>query len=442
MRRWMSIALVTVLLLCGILIVSAEDKPYEGSSINVLIVPHAATTPVKDLIPQFEEETGISVNVEYLERVSLDTKQDMELGLSSGAYDVMHVDISKAHRYDAANWAIPLNELISSDDPAVTNKEWLDIDDFVPAYLDTMTVGEKIYGLPFAGEAFFLYYRTDIFEQAGITAPPATWDEVVECCEKIEKLGLEDVAPFGMRTIAGEGHNVCLWASFLWGYGGRYVDDNGYPVLNSPEAIRATHEYCDIVNKYGPKGGGNMSHYDLYGLFQQGKLAMYFDASSLSSNFTNPDVSVVTDCWAAAPAPMGPSEGSATNCYAHGLMIPTGCENTLAAWQFIQWYTSIPVQSYSSIVKDYAGITHQTVIDDPEYVEKYTKNNFLPALNESLKHTRPDFRMYDYPEWIEIGDMIGQAVQNAVVGVGSVEDNMNELNHKLTEFMTECGYIG
>jgi multiple sugar transport system substrate-binding protein len=441
MFKRLSIALALMLALCLTLSAAADaTKPYEGTTINVLIVPHAATVALKDLIPEFEAQTGIKVNMEYLERVSLDTKQDMELGMGTGAYDVMHVDISKAHRYAAAGWARGLNDLIESADPAVTQPD-LDVPDFVPAYLDTITVDGEVYGLPFAGEAFFLYYRTDLFEQAGIDKLPETWEEVVEASQKIEALNIEGLAPFGIRTTAGEGMNVCLWASFLWGYDGRYVDEQGHPVLNSPEALQGTQFYVDLVNEYGPEGGGNMTHYDLYSLFQQGKLAMYFDASSLSTNFTNPETSVVTETWAAAPAPLGPSPESATNVYAHGLMIPTGCENELAAWQFIQWYTSKAAQYHNAINGSYAGITRTSVIDTPEYIEKFTNNNWLPALNESLKHTRPDFRMYDYPEWLEIGDMIGQSVQNAVVGTGSVQENMDDLNAKLATFLAESGYI-
>jgi multiple sugar transport system substrate-binding protein len=60
---------------------SANEKPYAGTTIKVLVVPHPATEPAKQFIPEFEAATGIKVDVEYLERIALGTKQEMELGM-------------------------------------------------------------------------------------------------------------------------------------------------------------------------------------------------------------------------------------------------------------------------------------------------------------------------------------------------------------------------
>ncbi len=42
-----------------------------------------------------------------------------------------------------------------------------------------------MYGLPFDGESTGLFYRTDLFEAAGIAEPPKTWEEFTAAAEKL-----------------------------------------------------------------------------------------------------------------------------------------------------------------------------------------------------------------------------------------------------------------
>ena len=51
------------------------------------------------------------------------------------------------------------------------------LDAFEPAGLDAMRIDGKLMGLPYFLDPRALYYRTDLFEAAGLE-PPATWDEV------------------------------------------------------------------------------------------------------------------------------------------------------------------------------------------------------------------------------------------------------------------------
>ena len=75
------------------------DKPYAGTTIHVLLNTHEYYDIADTYIPEFEEATGIDVVMEHVERVSLATKQEMELGAHTGAYDIMLIDPSKDTRY-------------------------------------------------------------------------------------------------------------------------------------------------------------------------------------------------------------------------------------------------------------------------------------------------------------------------------------------------------
>ncbi|MER5485559.1 sugar ABC transporter substrate-binding protein [Streptomyces sp. NPDC002812] len=58
---------------------------------------------------------------------------------------------------------------------------------YLPQSVELTTLGGATYGLPLdaAPQAFF--YRKDLFEKAGITSPPKTWDEYRADAEKLKK---------------------------------------------------------------------------------------------------------------------------------------------------------------------------------------------------------------------------------------------------------------
>lgn len=55
----------------------------------------------------------------------------------------------------------------------------------------TLGVDGKVYGLSLDSWASFIFYDKAVFEKAGITELPTTWDELVEAMAKIKKIGVE-----------------------------------------------------------------------------------------------------------------------------------------------------------------------------------------------------------------------------------------------------------
>ena len=63
---------------------------------------------------------------------------------------------------------------------------------FVDVVADDMIVDGKIYGVPFFVDSLGLYYNKDIFNAAGITRPPSTWEEfdkAVKALTQIDEFG-------------------------------------------------------------------------------------------------------------------------------------------------------------------------------------------------------------------------------------------------------------
>ena len=102
---------------------------------------------------------------------------------------------------------------------------------------NTNIVGGVVSGVPWYVETRLLYYRTDIAAKAGITAPPATWDDLKAMAKAMKDKG---GAKWGISLGT---KNWQEYFPFLWSNGGDVVDASGKPALNSPQAVEALTFY-------------------------------------------------------------------------------------------------------------------------------------------------------------------------------------------------------
>jgi multiple sugar transport system substrate-binding protein len=65
--------------------------------------------------------------------------------------------------------------------------------DKMPAVVGASSVDGKQYGVPYAYYAWGFYYRKDLFEKAGITETPTTWEEFKEVGAKLNAAGITPV---------------------------------------------------------------------------------------------------------------------------------------------------------------------------------------------------------------------------------------------------------
>lgn len=93
--------------------------------------------------------------------------------------------------------------------------------DFVPAAWNDVTVNGKVYALPSDYGPSTMFYNAATFTKAGLSQPPATWDEYYADAKKIRALG-------GSYYIAQDTGDLFFLLSLIWQAGGRpfKVDGN------------------------------------------------------------------------------------------------------------------------------------------------------------------------------------------------------------------------
>ncbi|MDO9174442.1 MAG: extracellular solute-binding protein, partial [Actinomycetota bacterium] len=106
-------------------------------------------------------------------------------------------------------------------------------------------VDDKQYGIPFNAGMVGFWYNKDLFAEAGIDAPPATWDELLVDIQKLKDAGITPIA-----VGAGDKWPAHFWYSYLMlRLGGadamnQIAADNNFSV---PNVVGAGELLADLV---------------------------------------------------------------------------------------------------------------------------------------------------------------------------------------------------
>src|SRR5215212_1207690 len=106
--------------------------------------------------------------------------------------------------------------------------------------------GETPTSVPLYGLSYGMFYNKKLFQEAGIPAPPKTWDEFVATAKEL-------TGPSDRWGMALEGASItenAHWAFFLGKqYGGSLFTQGGKPSFDSPEIVSAVTQYVNFLGK-------------------------------------------------------------------------------------------------------------------------------------------------------------------------------------------------
>lgn len=380
---------------------AASDKPYAGTQLRVVFANHPWADAIKAQLPEFEQKTGIKVNLENFFEDQLTTKLTVELTSGTTTIDAMMFRPLQEGKLFAKNgW---LNDLTAASQK---DKTW-DISDFNKGAIGTVTMDKKLYGVPLVTEREILYYRKDILAQNNI-AVPKTLDELLAAAKKVNDPSKK---LYGFVARGKLSPSVTQFSSFLYSMGGDFAKD-GKATLNTPEAIKAYQTYGDLQRLYGPPGTLNMAWPEAFAVFQQGQAAFLTDADSLYTNLTDPKKSTVSDKVGFAPFPAGTAGSKPYNITSWALAQNANSKNKDATWEFLKWATS----KEQVLKMQQAGNpgARESVWNNPEGLKNFPAE-YAATVKESMK-TSVD---HDRPQVINIGparDAVGGPVQAAIQG--------------------------
>jgi multiple sugar transport system substrate-binding protein len=137
-------------------------------------------------------------------------------------------------------------------------------DDVYPGPKAAVTDGSKVYGMPIGSNSLALYYNKKLLTDAGVSAPPQTWDQLTETASKTTKSPVYGIAFSAVNTEEA----TWQWEPFLWSNGGSLTD------LSSKDARAALELWVDWVKKgYASKDVVNWNQGDVPNQFIGGSAA-------------------------------------------------------------------------------------------------------------------------------------------------------------------------
>ena len=126
----------------------------------------------------------------------------------------------------------------------------LGADTFSPRSLElTQADGEQL-AVPSDGWAQLLFYRTDLFEAAGLAAP-TTYESILEAAQTLNS---GDVAGIVASTTPADAFTQQTFEHFALANGCELVNDDGDIVLDSPECEGALEFYADLITSASTAG--------------------------------------------------------------------------------------------------------------------------------------------------------------------------------------------
>lgn len=397
----------------------------EGSTtLRITLANHVWTDIIKEKIAEFEEESGLTVELTQLGEDQLSDQYNVKLNAGTDEIDVMmYRPLQEGKLFGQNGYLADLTESVESD------AEW-NWADFQAGPVEATTFEEMVVGVPLITESEVLYYRTDLLEEAGISVP-TTLDELETAAQTLNEQN-PDVAGFIART--GRSPAVTQFSSYLFSFGGDF-DADGTATLDSPEAIEAYKYYGRLLHDYGPTNvSTDMNWPEAAAVFAQGQAAFYTDASSLYQNLALPENSTVSDVVGYAAFPAGPAGSRPYSIPAWALGINEASSNQENAWAFIQWATS-PAMVLEVQTSGVPG-ARTSAWEDPEGT-----SSFPPELAEAIAANAENGVGYDRPRVISVAEareLVGDPIVVAITG-GDVDAAVATAQESYQSFLDSDG---
>jgi sorbitol/mannitol transport system substrate-binding protein len=415
--------------------------PAMAETITIATVNNSDMNIMQRLSPQWQEETGNTINWVVLEENVLRQRVTTDIATNGGQFDIVTIGSYEAPIWGKQGWLVGLNDL--GDD--------YDYADLIPSVVNGLSYEGTLYAVPFYAESSFTFYRKDLFDQAGLTMPDEpTYDQIAEFAAKLTDKSKEQYG-FCQRGKPGWGENMAFVGPMVNAFGGRWFDENWQPQLTSEPWTTAVNYYVENMNAYGPPGASANGHNENRALFATGHCAIWVDATSAAGYIYNPNESQVADKTAFAAAPIEVTSNGSGWFWAWALGIPSSSSKVDAAKSFLKWATS---KDYVTTVGETEGWvaappgTRKSTYDNPEYQKAAP---FAEVVYESIANadiTKPTKDPVPYvgiqyvaiPEFQGIGTTVGQQIAAALAGQVTVEEALETAQASVERTMRQAGY--
>ena len=363
------------------------------------------------LAKQYEAtHTGIKVKVTLLQYDNVRERSIADFTSGKAAYDVVAYDYLWLKEYERGRFIVPLDPLIAKAGSSLRK------DDFFKPYLTYGTLNGKLYGLPWLGAVYMLYYRRDLLAAKHI-AVPKTWDEYAAAAQKLKSGNVAGSTLIGKRDdpLVDE-----FW-SIAWSYGAQ-IYSGSKAAMNTPSALKALTVWKRIY-KSAPRDALSADWPAAAATFSQGKAAMMLNFSDTSTTLLGPD-STVADTVGFAALPSGPTGKRTPNLGGWAIGVNSASKHQTEAFDFLAWATAS--QQQKTGLASGGSATRASVLADPGLQKRY------PYFSAALSNYKQSVPFPQASNWVAWEAAMAPPLSEALGGQKTLSQGLKEANDRLS----------
>jgi arabinogalactan oligomer/maltooligosaccharide transport system substrate-binding protein len=278
----------------------------------------------KQLIKKFNETyPNVHINYQSVPFSEAQNKFKTAAEAGSGAPDILRAEVAWVSDFAASGYLYALDGT-----PLLDNN-------FLETPLSSDMYDGKTYGVPQVTDTLGLMYNKKLFDKAGITAAPTTWDEVAA-----DAALLKDKANVDGLYINNGGYFIL---PFIYGEGGDLVDTDAKAIeVNSDANVTGLTTAQDLVKSGAAvKPDASDSYGTMMTLFKAGKVAMIINGPWEVANISSDPAFGGFENLGIAPVPAG-SAGAGAPVGGHNYVIYSGMDQAKAdaAIAFVKFMSS------------------------------------------------------------------------------------------------------
>ncbi|MDO4344069.1 MAG: sugar ABC transporter substrate-binding protein [Eubacteriales bacterium] len=401
--------------------VSGETaRAAEGESICVVVPRHEldSTGVIENKVRQFEEETGISVELINAAWDVCTDKIRTELSVGGSSYDVVDFDNSLVAMYIENDWLEPLDGY----EGAAEIKEAL-----VDGLADKFTVDGTFYGVTWNNDTHVYMYNARMLEDAGISKPPKTWDELIEASRILIEQG---ICSYGTPMSFWGNAAVNEMTYVMYAFGGNAFKDGELCIGQDPNTLKAFETIASMMEE-GLIDPASLSYdYETAAnVFLSGESAFFLQAMpGMYAASNDPEQSQIVGEVKVAPYSVTSSEDTnVVLTVPEAFAIPKNSQHKEAAWEFIRYMSSKEFDKEKALELGTLPV-YEEGFEDPDILEKYPHFTELGKQNAYAKGI-DDFTWYD-----EYSNVFQSELQRMLLGEITAQECVTNIQEQCAEF--------
>lgn len=358
----------------------------------------------KEIVPAFEEETGVEVDVTFADYSDLSTK--LNAAFAGGtAPDIFGHGPAAIADFVVNDRVEPLTDYV-----AELSAE--DREDIATALPGGQVDGVQ-YLVPLSLQSVLLVYNKADFAAVGLDPenPPRTWEGIREAADALTvRDGSGAITHSGLLLPSHPVGRQQAFSTLLASAGGALLtEDSSKAAFNSPEGLKALEYYISTYRGDSPVSANLGANYIDTPTAQQPLATGEASIAALSAQAAsqlqkaNPDVEYGV---IQPPAFEDAEEGLATGGAGAGLMINADSEQKELAWKFIQYMIS--KDTSTRYIEGIGAIPMRASAIDSDFVKS---SPIVQAWLEASTHLRANPNV---PGWIQVRDTIDKHLEQAL----------------------------